>query len=91
MPDTNYNDTRCWDCQRETNHQSTDSAEWYMVWGHLWHKALEKGHADFLCIGCLENRLGRKLSKEDFNTAPLNSLPGYSRSKRLRNRLGIDH
>jgi len=42
-----------------------------------------------LCIGCLENRIGRKLTRYDFMDAPINDL-GYfpaDRSDRLIDRL----
>jgi hypothetical protein len=86
----NYNDTRCWDCKVETNHLSTSVAEWYMVWDWVW-KLAGGDSVDFLCIGCLESRLGRELVPGDFSCVPLNSLSGYSRSLRLRTRMGIDY
>lgn len=89
MP-TNYEDTRCWDCQKETNHQLTKKGEWYMVEDEIWHIAMKKGHADFLCISCLEKRIKRTLTPKDFNNAPLNYLSGYRRSKTLINRMGGD-
>jgi hypothetical protein len=69
--------------------------EWYMVHDALWHRAwmgrLKPWHEvpgqQILCIGCLENRLGRTLSPDDFianpNTHPC--LPNTS--SRLRARL----
>jgi hypothetical protein len=38
-----------------------------------------------LCIGCLEQRLGRELEADDFSDAPINSYPGIS--ERFRDRL----
>lgn len=86
----NYNDTRCGDCGVETNHLKAECAEWYMVWDSVW-LAADGGSVDFLCIGCLEKRLGRELIPSDFSSVPLNSLSGYSRSLRLRTRMGIDY
>jgi hypothetical protein len=83
---TNYNDTSCRDCGVETNHLLSDSAEWYMVWDKLWPNGI-----DFLCIGCLEDRLGRLLVPGDFNDCLLNRLAGYNRSLRLRSRMGITY
>jgi hypothetical protein len=40
----------------------------------------------FLCVGCIERRLGRQLTKADFASVPINSDRRH-RSKRLRNRL----
>jgi len=87
---TNYSDTRCWDCGRETSHLKTDFGEWYMVWDSVWRLA-DGNSVDFLCIGCLEARLGRKLVPLDFNDAPLNRMRGYGRSLRLRLRTGLDY
>ena len=42
----------------------------------------------FLCIGCVEQRLGRMLNYTDFSDAPINNLNfPTERSKRLWNRL----
>ena len=91
----NYKDTRCCDCQIETNHHelppNINRAEWYMVHDHIWEQATKDKSAFFLCIGCLEKRLDRTLTPADFNDAPLNYWPGFQRSPRLRNRLGIRH
>ncbi len=87
-----YDDTRCQDCRVETNHLMTDKcAEWYIVFDSVWEQATKDTPANFLCIGCLEKRLSRKLTRADFSDAPLNSLSGYGRSRRLRNRLGITY
>lgn len=62
--------------------------EYYMVLHTLWsaHGAGRR----MLCIGCLEDRLGRALTPEDFTGAPINTDPEdalWQRSDRLRNRL----
>jgi hypothetical protein len=46
---------------------------------------MDKGH--MLCIGCLEQRLGRLLTKDDFTDAPVNSIWMGVGSTRLKNRL----
>jgi hypothetical protein len=46
--------------------------EYYMVHGALWRKAKMHSDGGFLCIGCLERRLGRMLTVNDFTTAPVN-------------------
>lgn len=65
----------CVDCSVDT-----DSAnEFYMVTDQVWHAAgMPSGktgngppgsrflNSDFLCIGCLESRLGRMLTPNDF-------------------------
>ncbi len=44
--------------------------ELYMVNGEVWAAAgMEQG---FLCVGCLENRIGRELDSFDFTSAPCN-------------------
>jgi hypothetical protein len=83
------NDRACCDCD------TTDRTECYMVHDHLWAAAgMRQG---FLCIGCLETRLGRQLVAGDFKDVPINwdthwNIPGYQhvprlRSLRLQNRL----
>lgn len=71
-------------------------AEYYMVHNHIWEAAGMFGmDSGYLCIGCLENRLGRMVSREDFTDCRVNDL-SYSnnirfawtfRSKRLISRL----
>jgi hypothetical protein len=42
-----------------------------------------------LCIGCLEERLGRRLNANDFTDAPVNH--GFTwQSERLQNRLAAN-
>jgi hypothetical protein len=38
----------------------------------------------FLCIGCLETRLGRRLGPDDFTEAPVNRAPHHSERMRSR-------
>lgn len=75
----------CTDCSVETSSRA-GIAEWYMVEHHVWHLATSN-YNDILCIGCLENRLGRKLVPEDFSPVPLN-FPDFPKSERLADRLG---
>ena len=60
----------------------------YMLQPQIWHEQLGLACSDNLCIGCLEARLGRRLSEDD-----VTSLPRYSwmptASARLVNRLGL--
>jgi hypothetical protein len=44
--------------------------EWYMIWASVWEAAGMDG--GFLCIGCLEHRLGRTLKRRDFAAVPVN-------------------
>lgn len=73
---------RCIDCTQWT------CAEYYMVAFDLWEQAVPEQDG-MICIGCLEKRVGRQLTPEDFIAAPING-PGFgdARSSRLQDRLG---
>ncbi len=67
----------CNDCQVDTE----ELQEYYMVHGRLWDKAgMQDG---FLCVGCLEVRLGRLLTAEDFTDCLLNDISALESSDRL--------
>ena len=77
----------CADCGCDTS-----GSEYYMVRNDVWEQALRHNIRPvednvFLCIGCLEKRIGRTLTRRDFMDCPLNTMPDEARSKRLRNRL----
>ncbi len=59
--------------------------EYYMLYGRIWRRAnpREKG---MLCISCVEEKLGRKLTKKDFTKAPVN-IASALRTAILKNRL----
>ena len=62
--------------------------EYYMVHADIWQK--HGAGYGMLCVGCLEDRMGRRLSAEDFTDAPVNTDPEdnhWKRSPRLRDRL----
>lgn len=88
-----YKTFRCKDCDINTS----DIDEYYTLWNELWWKVTghykkfnEIKFYDFcnsredymLCIGCVENRLGRKLKPKDFPSNPLNkqNKKGYPNS-----------
>ena len=74
----------CMDCGMCTN----CNGEYYMVHDEIWYSAItamDQGH--MLCIGCLEQRLGKLLTKDDFTGAPVNDLWGQFGSTRLQSRL----
>lgn len=77
----------CWDCNFNTLHGD----EYYMVDDELWKTATIFGHDPvdtcvMLCIGCLEARIGGKLTAGDFPEIPINQ--GYfPRSARFMDRL----
>ena len=55
----------------------------------LWNRAAKEESGHFLCVGCLEKRLKRKLKPTDFDwDVPLNSWDDL-RSERLMNRMGV--
>lgn len=62
--------------------------EFYMLKREIWQDQLGLGWNDNLCIGCLEKRLGRKISMSD-----MGSFPGYDwmlpTSSRLMDRYGF--
>jgi hypothetical protein len=64
--------------------------EWYMVNDKLWEAASRFGkiweESFYLCIGCIELRLGRRLTPDDFTNVPVNDPDKFS-SGRLRDRL----
>ena len=72
----------CLDCQVDT------TSEYYVVKKALWAKA-NPNIKGMLCIDCLEQRLGRILTKQDLTKALLNSMFIERKSNRLINRLGI--
>ncbi len=59
-----------------------------MVNDDLWDSATENfGGCGMLCIGCLENRLGKLLTSDDFTDCLLNMRNLIIGSPRLKNRL----
>lgn len=62
-----YEEFICIDCGENTLHAN----EYYMVHDEVWNAAHPKRRG-MLCIGCLEERLGRLLGPEDFPDLPIN-------------------
>jgi hypothetical protein len=60
--------------------------EWYMVRSHVWAASGMKPDGGFLCIGCLEERIGRQLGPADFASVPVNTDHPLH-TPRLRSRL----
>lgn len=74
----------CIDCTVDTDKID----EYYSVEEDVWQQA-KTGELDgMLCIGCLEQRIGRPLTPADFIDAPVNYEGGFPHSDRLKNRLG---
>lgn len=85
-----YKEFICKDCSENTLFMN----EYYMVTDEVWNQASavpnSKGstsHRGMLCIGCLESRIQRTLTKADFPDYPINSLDMFYKSERLLNRL----
>ena len=75
---------KCRDCGVCTN----CLYEYYMVTDRVWYSAVTAMDASgMLCIGCLEARLGKLLTKDDFIDCPLNDINQTQGSARLRSRL----
>ena len=78
----------CLDCGVDT--QEID--EYYMVDWPVWEEATGGIYGGppngMLCIGCLETRLGRELTPDDFLPAPINQ-GFFPQSARLKKRLGL--
>lgn len=88
-------DTRCADCSTETlSPEPGVRTEYYMLRDTVWAAARTDPHA-YLCVGCIEARLGRRLHSGDFTATPINDLgivdnPRFAwswRSERLTGRL----
>jgi len=67
--------------------------EWYMVTAEVWVEAgMRSYHSGYLCIGCLEHRLGRQLTPENFGIKGAPSDKGddwlSTDSRRLADRMG---
>jgi hypothetical protein len=86
----------CLDCSVDTLEAKP---EHYMIQDELW-SAVSSAFHGFMCIGCVETKLQRKLTPADFMDLPVNSLdwhrqgcPGEDgevcmcRSSRLQDRL----
>lgn len=84
----------CDDCGVDTTPEPPAGWEYYMVHDPVWAAAGMPVPDDpegfvgegILCIGCLEKRLGRKLTPDDFTGAPVN-WPSVMMSARLFSRV----
>jgi hypothetical protein len=77
----------CDDCGVDTTPRPKPKGrwEWYMVHDAVWRKAKAQS-VHYLCVGCLEARLGRGLQPDDFANLWAN-LPNPWMSERLVSRL----
>lgn len=76
----------CADCGEHTLGRNKPH-EWYMVHDRVWAKAGMKPKGGYLCISCLETRLGRRLRHADFTDAPCNDPEWGWKTARLKIRL----
>lgn len=73
----------CIQCGNDTSRVGI--GEWYMVSQSVWNSVAKVG--DLLCIGCLELRLGRRLTPADFDGYEINIINDFPRSPRLKIRI----
>jgi len=85
-------DVLCDDCGLVVIGLRSHEHEWFMVHDEVWAEAgmpIDEKHEysgeGVLCVGCLEQRLGRRLTSKDFPQLPVNDLDWQS--ERLRSRL----
>jgi hypothetical protein len=64
--------------------QYNEHCEVYMVRDSVWKAAGVEEMGGCLCVGCLEQRIGRKLRPRDFTRHPFNSMPGTERLMQRR-------
>lgn len=72
----------CLDCRVDTG----KIHEHYFIRTDVWLSVVES-IVGMLCIGCLEQRLGRELTPDDFTDCSLNSPKYEPKSQRLMKRL----
>lgn len=80
----------CSDCGVETLPDKPNfDCEYFMVHDHVWYEA-GMGPRGFLCVGCLEARLGRQLVPADFPEVSCNDAQKNVMllSDRLLDRMG---
>lgn len=79
----NYEPLPCRDCGVDVSWRGIDEYA-YVVRDAVW--AAAGSPRGYLCVGCIEQRLGRRLTPADFDSAPLNRLRHWQ-SDRLRSRV----
>jgi hypothetical protein len=71
----------------DDHHRPVPGWEWYHVRDEVWEAAQKHGPVRFLCVGCLEQRIGRRLVPGDFDALPIDK-PSSLDTKRPVDRLG---
>jgi hypothetical protein len=85
FPGGNYthDPRRCLDCGPDT----VTAREYYLLRDDVWAETRVGPQEGVLCIGCVEGRLGRRLNRRDFTSAPVNEERVSTHSRRLGSRL----
>ena len=78
----------CLDCGFDCH--SDEGGEYYMVHDRVWKEARPEDWG-MLCVGCLEKRLGRRLTPRDFTGAPVNNPHVKRKSDRILSRMRETH
>jgi hypothetical protein len=60
--------------------------DWFMVKDRVWQRGQRDGKCRFICVGCLENRIGHKLTADDFRRSAKVNFVG-EKSAKLRRRM----
>lgn len=71
----------CVDCTRDTH------GEHYFVKNSVWQGEAGMGERGMLCIGCLETRIQRTLTRSDFTNAHINDPRRNLMTMRLQSRI----
>jgi hypothetical protein len=71
-----------------TRGRSPADSEVYVVKDEVWKAAGMEPYGGCLCVGCLEERIGRKLKPKDFNDVAAPNNPNLPCTDRLRDRRG---
>jgi hypothetical protein len=96
--DDGTHETRGVACCADCGVNTIKIGEWYMIRDDVWEQAwpgtanfadAEHGQGNYLCVGCLEKRLGRELNSSDFLDGGRHIMMqrGRKPSRRLRDRI----
>ena len=78
---------RCAGCRLDV----LEHREIFVLDDNVWHALAGTDANKFLCLACVETRLGRQLRPSDFPNWPVNryGMFGKGHSDRLRERMGL--
>lgn len=79
----------CEDCQIDIRLKPKGNGDGYMIYDQIWSTATKSKIKIYLCVFCLEKRLGRELTPADFTACALNLLFNNVKSELLLKRLGL--